>query len=257
MHIMRLLLLTAALLLSALCVSAATTTATAASAASHPLPSTEVAVLRAQLETTKQFHDAYMTVTVWALGTAVAIVLALALFSWFTSKSNYERDRAFLEEKVTQLRAEISTLSEKASSQIQTETTAALESRQAAITKSIEASIAQKLTSLSRRITESKGLALDLHIAAKLEKASQSVGQKMYDFAIVEYCEAISLQVQRGSDSYLAGDVFDKINETLRVPGLSISADNLTDAIATLEALPVAHKHITDSMIPRLKSFLR
>ena len=50
------------------------------------VPASEVALLRSQLETMRFFHDSFMSLAIWALATAVAIVLALTVFSWFTNE---------------------------------------------------------------------------------------------------------------------------------------------------------------------------
>lgn len=225
-------------------------------AASGNAQATEVAVLRAQLETTKQFHDSYMTVTVSALGTAIAIVLALAAFSWFTSKSNYERDRAFLEEKVAALRRELDTLVQERTSQLQKELADSLDARQAGIQKAVEASTAPKITALSAKVEKVRSTALDLQIGNQLETAKRSVAAHLYDYAITEYCEAIRLHVERGSDSYMAGDIFDKIHAVLKMPDVKMSADNLTDAVGILEALPKEHRHLAEQLVQRLKQLV-
>lgn len=215
---------------------------------------TEVAVLRAQLETTKQFHDSYMTVTVSALGTAIAIVLALAVFSWFTSKSNYERDRAFLEEKVAILKRELEANAKRQADEIRKELVTTIDTRQAAISKAVESALTQKISTLSVEINRVKSTALELKIETQLNTAKTSLKDKMYDYAIAEYCEAIRLHVERGTDSFMAGDIFDKIYAILKIPDVHMSADNLKEAIDILEALPKDHKYIAEQLVIRLKN---
>lgn len=66
-----------------------------------PVPANpEVAVLRAQLETMRQFQQDILSTVWWSLGTMVAVAALLTGYSWFSSRQLYDRDKQRLQQEL-------------------------------------------------------------------------------------------------------------------------------------------------------------
>ena len=113
----------------------------AQSALAASAPTTEIAVLKAQLESSRQFHDSFVSMVQWAFGTAIAITLLLAAFGWFTNKSNYDRDRLLLSQQVQMIREEIQTAFNERTQTFKAELSAGLSARQSEIETTVRKAI--------------------------------------------------------------------------------------------------------------------
>ena len=235
-----------------LCVMVASAQPTTAASA----PTTEIAVLRAQLQVTQSFHDSFVTMAVLALSTAIAITLALAAFSWFTSKANYERDRDLLREQTKLIRDETKVALREHLAELRSELEAALTAREVAIRSAVKKDLDAKVAAIARVAEEAKEIAIDLQAVAKLAEAQHSVERKMYGWAIYLYCQALELYAKIDADIDEAGEVFDKINAIVALPSVMIKSDNLSSSVAILQALPRRHSTIVEALIPRLKALL-
>lgn len=61
------------------------------------IPTTELAVVRAQLEDNRKFQDQLLATVYWSLGTLATVAVLLTGFGWFANTKMYERDKAALE----------------------------------------------------------------------------------------------------------------------------------------------------------------
>jgi len=228
--------------------------AQAAGAASSP--SAEVQVLKAQLESMRSFHDSFVSMAQWALGTAIAVVLSLAVFSWFTSKTNYERDRDLLKQQAQSLKDEIALQLQKELLESRKALEATLTTKQAAIQKAVEAAVNPKIQAAQSAAKDANDLALELKADAEFNEAKTAQKEKRYAWAVYKYCQALEIYVKRETDFYEASDALDAINEILKTPGVSMDADTVSSAVEVLQRLPKQHHAATESLIARLKRAL-
>lgn len=229
-----------------------------ASGAASAVPSNtasnvEVQVLRAQLESMRFFHDSFISMAQWALGTAVAVILSLAVFGWFTNKASYERERDLLKQQAHQLKDEVMNLLQMRVIESRKELEAALNTRQAAIQKAVETAIQPKISAVQSAVKDANDAALELKADAALKEAKEAQGSKRHAWAIYKYCQALEIYVQRKTDFYEASDALDAINEILKTPGLTLDADAVSGAVESLQRLPKQHHAVTESLIKRLK----
>lgn len=63
----------------------------------------EVAVLRAQVETMRDYNERLLSTVYWSLGTIAGIAVLLVGFSWFTNYKIYERDKSALKQELNAL----------------------------------------------------------------------------------------------------------------------------------------------------------
>lgn len=219
-------------------------------------PSGDVAVLKAQLETTRQFQDSFMSMAQWTLGTAVAVALALAAFSWYGNKASYERDRDALRREIDALKKELSatvlTEVEKTSRRIDE----SLATRETAIRTATEKALQPKLDRLQASVAEVASDVLDLQASAVEAEARDAQERKRYCWAIVKYSEFLDLCVKRQTDFYEASDVIDEIRKIVKLPDAALDADTVNTAVASLNRLPKVHHAATESLIESLKRAL-
>ena len=228
----------------------------AQASAAASAPTAEVIALRANLDAFKQFHDSFVAMSQWAFGTAIAFALSLALFSWFTNKSNYERDRDLLRQQVQTLREEIEVLVAKATTAAAKELEESMGKRQTAIQTAVEKSLQARLDTVARASKEATDLALGLKADSLIAIARAAQKEKRFAWAVYKYSEVLEIYVKRGTDFYEAAEILDEINTILKTPGASMDADAVSSAVAVFERLPKQHGPVAESLISRLKSAL-
>ena len=233
------------------CIEASAQASLAASA-----PSAEVQVLKAQLESMRLFHDSFVSMAQWALGTAIAVVLSLGVFGWFTNKTNYERDRDLLKQQAQSLKDEIALQLQKDLLDSRKTLEAALGTRQAAIQKAVETAVNPKIQAVLSTAKEANDLALELKADAEFSQAKTAQKEKQYQWAIYKYCQALEIFVKRQTDFFQASDALDAINEILRTPGISLDADTVNSTVEILQRLPKQHHAVAESLIARVKKAL-
>jgi hypothetical protein len=206
---------------------------------------TEVQVLKAQLETTKQFQDAFLSMAQWTLGSTIAVALALGAFAWHTNKSNYERDREALQTEVRGL-----------SQQLRSEIQAALEERETHIRDSVLRSIEPKIGSLRALVNRVESDTLDLKEESIEREAEEAQKEGRHRWALRKYSELISLHVHREQTQYFAAEIVDKIRAIAKDPSADLDADAVTQAIDALNQLPGAQQSAAEQIIALLKKKL-
>jgi hypothetical protein len=204
----------------------------------------------------RSFHDSFVSMAQWALGTAIAVVLSLAVFSWFTSKTNYERDRDLLKQQAQSLKDEIAIQLQKELLESRQALEAGLAERQAAIQKAVETAINPKIQAAQSAAKDANDLALELKADAVFNDAQAAWKDKRYERAVYKYCQALEIYVKRQTDFYEASGALDAINEILKTPGVSMDTDTVTSAVEILQRLPKQHHAVTESLITRLKKAL-
>ena len=169
---------------------------------SNAASSAEIQVLRAQLESMRFFHDSFISMSQWALGVAITIVLSLAVFGWFTNKANYERERDLLLQQAQQLKDEVANLLQTRINESRKELEASLNSRQAAIQKAVESAIQPKINSIQSTVKDVGDVALELKADAEFKEAKEAQQSRRYEWAVYKYCQAIEIYVKRETDFY-------------------------------------------------------
>lgn len=79
------------------------------------IPTTELAVVRAQLEDNRKFQDQLLATVYWSLGTLATVAVLLTGFGWFANTKMYERDKAALERDLRAQLVELIRVSREAS----------------------------------------------------------------------------------------------------------------------------------------------
>jgi len=217
----------------------------------------EVDVLRAQLETMRFFHNSFMSIAIWALGAAVTIALALAVFNWFTNRANYQRDKELIVEKATALREELTGIVAQKTAEAREELDKGLSARQLTLQQSIERALQPKLDKLQSEIKDAVETALGLQAELAIRDADEAADEKSYGWAIYKYCEALDTYRELQTDFYQAAEVLDKLSKILKTPGISVDADTVSKTVQTLQRLPKQHHPVTESLIGRVKTLLK
>lgn len=221
-----------------------------------PVIHQEVAVLRAQLETIKQFHDSFISMALWSLSGVIAVALALGAFAWFTNKTNYDRDREAIHREAKalaiELRAEVQTQVQSESKKIMD----ALADREKAVKESVERTLSQKLSALSTRLSRIESDTLDLKEAALEQEADEAVKSGSHRWAVRQYCELLKVHVTRGTDAYYAGEILDKLRAIAKDPKATLDADTVTLVAKELGDLPKQQQTACEPLISLFKARL-
>ena len=227
--------------------------ASSAPDASASAPSPEVVALRAQLETTKQFQDSFMSMAQWTLGSAIAVALALGAFAWHTNKTNYERDRESIQREsktlATELRVELRAEIQSESKKVED----GLAAREKSIRESVEKALTQRLSALTAKIKDVESEALDLKEASIEKDAEASLANGDHKWAVRKYCELLENHVRRDMDEYFAADVLDKLRSIAKKPEAVLDAEAVTLAVKTLSELPKRHQAACEPLIVLFK----
>lgn len=225
----------------------------AASTAPPNTPATEVAVLKAQLETIRQYQDRFISMAQWSLGTVIGLALALAAFSWYNNKTSYERDRDVLRQESKLLSEEVRAALLEEVRRASRDLDSGLEKRQSTIQNAIEKNLESKTEKLGSRMARLNDDLLELKSDAVEREAKESEETGAYRWAIYKYCELLDLSVKRQTDSYEAGDTLDAMRKILDKPGIALDADSVTDAVEALKRLPPRYHAAAEGLIQRLK----
>ena len=216
-------------------------------------PAAELAVLKAQIETMREYQDQFLSMAQWSLGTVFGLALALAAFSWYTNKTSYERDRDALRQEIKALndeaRAAVLEEIRKASRDLES----GLENRQSTIQKAIEKTLDGKTEKLATRISKLNEEVLELKSKSVEREAQESERLGNYRWAIYKYCEFLDLCVKRQTDHYEAGDTLDAIRKILEKPDIRLDADTVTEAVEALKRLPSRYHTAAEGLTERLK----
>jgi chromosome segregation ATPase len=224
-------------------------------APASPLPSTpteELQVLKAQIATTQQYQEQFVSMVQWSLGAVLAMALGLAAFNWYSSKVSYERDIASLRQENKALHAELSALIK-----IETEASAkrlieSLSERQADIQAAVAKALESKLAKHSADISQLNSKILELRYTLTELEAEDAEGEKRYAWAIYKYCDLLDISVKNASDHYQVGEILDVIGKLLENPATSLSADDVTHAVEALKRLPQRYQAAAQNLIPRI-----
>jgi hypothetical protein len=219
-------------------------------------PAAEVAVLKAQLETMRQYQDRFISMAQWSLGTVIGLAFALAAFSWFNNKTSYERDRDALRQASKNLSDEVRAALLEEIRQASRDLDRGLENRQSTIQKAFEKVLDARIEKLTARIAKLNDELLELKSNAVQREAEESEKTGTYPWAIYKYCELLELSVRRQTDHYEAGDTLDAIRKILDKPGLALDADIVTGAVETLKRLPPRYHAAAEGLIQLLKKAL-
>ena len=227
-----------------------------ASSPSGQSPNHEIAVLKAQLETTKQFQDSFMSMAQWTLGGVIAVALALGAFAWHTNKTNYDRDKEAIQREAkalaAELRAEVQSLIQSDASKL----AEALGAREQSIRNSIEQRIDEKLLPMKSKLDDVEDQALDLKESALDRDAEESLKEGNHRWATRRYCELLKLHVARGQHEYFVGDVLDKLRAIAKDPKAVLDADTITALANAIDSLPSKHKPASEPLLALFKSRL-
>jgi hypothetical protein len=221
---------------------------------SQPAPSltptaapTEVVVLRAQLDVTKNYQDRFVSMVQWSLGTVILVTLALGGFGWYTNKTSYERDREALRHQVRAL------VSEEIR-QVSQELTAAIDERLKSGQEALENALTKRIQSVTFQIGELRNELLELQSDALKRVAEEAFREKRYAWAIYNWCRHMKLSVQRRADHYEVPNALDEIAKILGVTGLQLDSTDLTDTVEVLKSLPARYQAAAEGLTARMKA---
>ena len=116
----------------------------------------ELAVLRAQLETIKQYDQRMETIVLWSLGLVVLVGFALIAGSWYTNKTVTARDRAEIQTALeTELRARIGDI-ERTQNEARKLLAQELQAELQQIQKQASSSVSSEIKTLQDRIAKAE-----------------------------------------------------------------------------------------------------
>lgn len=212
-------------------------------------PSQEVVALRAQVETMKGYQEQFVEVVLWSLGGVVALVLALLAFSFFSSKTSYERDRRFLEQERKVIEEEIQAKIRHEFAELSERITSLVSEREELIKGKIEGGVLSKIGSISSRVDDLKDDVLDLRYDALKREAEDGERSKQFGWAIYKYRQMLEISITRGFD-FQFPDLLDSIKKCLANSSLKIDSDELSELSSVLKKLPpkygVASEHLIE-----------
>lgn len=197
----------------------------------------EILLLKAQLQTIREYEQQFLSVVLWSLGSIIALAVGLAAFNWYSSKISYERELEALSRENRGFQSELKALlqhevDEKSSALIER-----LDSRQSAIESTVKKSLEKQLGELSSRIGDLKKSLVDLEYNDTERQAEAALTEKRYSWAIYKYAELILVSIRQGSDHYQATEIIDRIREILDKNNPSLSASDVSHAIESLKKL--------------------
>lgn len=223
-----------------------------ASSSASSETSQELQVIKAQIQTTKDYQEQFLSVVEWSLSAVLAMALGLAAFNWYTSKITYERDIQSLHQENKSLHAELTAL-------LKTETEAAakllndqMSNRQAEIQAAIETLLDQKLSKHASALDNLKYELLDLKFQHIKGEAKRAITEKQFGWAIYKYCDLLDVTIEKGSYYYEIGDALDAMGEILDKPETKLSSDYVTKAVETLKRLPQRYQAAAQNLIPKI-----
>ena len=250
-------LLRAFVFLASVILAAHAHAADAPASAPTALQTTETAVLKAQLETMRQFQDSFMSMGQWTLGGVIAAALALGVFGWHTSKANYERDRDALQREAQALRDATHSALKNGIQQAAKNLDDALGARQTAIQQAVEKVVQARVNGLLATIGSLEDEVLELKAAALEAEADAAVVKKNFGWAVRQYGQLLVLQTKAGTDEYEAADILDKLRSIVKVPGTSLDAETVNNVVEALLRLPKRHHAASEPLIEDLKRCLQ
>ena len=130
---------------------------------SQAADSTEVLILKAQLQTMQTSDQRLLTSVYWSLGIVGGVALLLVGYSWFTNMRIYERDKSALTQELEgKLESKFNILK------------SALESKQSELNKEILAQATTPLAKLEKQLTE-RTESLKQNLASHQEQVQNSL----------------------------------------------------------------------------------
>jgi len=158
-------------------------------------PLVEADLLRAQLETMRDYDQRLIETVYWALGVTAALAVLVAGFSWFSNLRLYQRDR-------DALRDQVRSLSQSATATISEANTRELHAIREAVEVTVGKEVSSKtgqfesvLESLRSEISELR--VVNHRLEAKLWEA-----EPVYANAFLEYTNALSAAVEADFTGY-------------------------------------------------------
>lgn len=227
-----------------------------AQAAAASAPTTELAVLRAQLETTRQFQDSFISMGQWVLASAVGVAFAIAAFSWSSNRIAYERERDFLRQEAQTMRDQIATTIENEVLAVAERLEKTIASKQLDIQEAVEKALKSKFSSLESKISAVNERVLDLLADSMEREAIESLAKQSYAWALYKYCELLDLIVERKTDHYEAGDVLDEIRKIVELPQFEPDADSVSKLTEALKRLPTRYHAVAETLTAKVKTRL-
>jgi hypothetical protein len=215
---------------------------------------TDIAILKAQLEMTRQFHDSFITMAQWTLSSAIGIAFAIAAFSWYNNKVSYERDRDFLRQEAQALKDQVRITAEQESKQILLNLHEALTEKQAAIQEAVDKSLQSKIAQVNSRIGTISSNLLALEYKIVKQEAEEAFKIKNYNGAHYKYCELLDISVKNGSHHYEASEILDEVKNIQAMSDFRPDADTVNRLVETVKRLPAQHHPFAEFLIDELKN---
>jgi len=171
-------------------------------------PLVEADLLRAQLETMRDYDQRLIETVYWALGGIVGLAVLVAGFSWFSNLRLYQRDR-------DALRDELRSLSQSATATISGANTRELQSMRETVELAVETELALKTEQFDIAMQALQSEIGELRIMNRRLEARQWELIPVYVNAMTHYADALSAAVDAGSSGFFA----DLLNSIIRVLG--------------------------------------
>ena len=218
--------------------------------------SVEIAVLKAQLETTKQFQESFISMAQWTLGAAVAIALAMGAYAWHTNKTNYDRDRESLSREIKALSAELRTEVQLDLAKHLKTLEDGLSSREKDITATVTKAAEIRIAVLKEKLSEMNSSLLDLQESELSRQAQHWTDTGVHSNALSTLAELLELQTKRDLGEYFLSDTLERMMKLSSDQSKKVGADTISNVVAAIEKLPKTLRSAADPIVEKLKKKL-
>lgn len=213
----------------------------------------EIAALRAQIETTKQFQDSFITMAQWALGTAVAVALALSVFAWQSNKTTYERDRESLAREAKNLAAELRTELQTQIAERSKEVVDSLGTKEKSIADALSKTLDARIALVKGKLSDIEDDIQELQEKDLAQQAQMWTDKDVQSNALAVLAELLVHQIKRESGEYFLSETLNKILEISKDSSKSIGADTYAAVNDAIEKLPRGLRGACDPILANLK----
>lgn len=208
----------------------------------------EVAALRAQVEIMKEYKEDLLTTVYSALGGVFGVVLLLGGWSWFGA-------HRIQQSEIRSIRSELQNDLNAWKLEIDKGLTELTNLQQKATEEAISKSIDLKITELSKKIVDTKRSVLSTKNQLLRQIAITDMRYweaKNVPANVFSSCIALLNAAKRDNESWEINHALNKLTTIARTDRADIDADNISDLMPVLDALPAEYSinvgHLKDAL---------
>jgi hypothetical protein len=206
----------------------------------------EAKVLRAQLQTMRDYDERLVATVYWSLGTVTALFLALIGFNWWSNTRSYQRDK-------DALRQELKGLQEQHLARLETQIGEAISKRIDEVRT--EAVMASKAVAaeLGSQIGQTANDVVRLDMTIEIMEGADWERRGVITNALRSCCKCLRMQIQHPVLSWRLSRSLDVMDRLLRNPDLAIDANQRGEITRVLKELPAEHTPSQERLMTLLR----